>query len=320
MRLNSTITLTVDVAEWLRRSGKFDHVRSTDRGWISATCPFHNDVHPSFAVNEDSGAYRCLACGASGNFVQLVQYVERHDTLYDAEQSLIARFGRFVPDTTEPLVLDYGDPPEPETFLDALPDDYVDHSDWLAEQRGIDADTQARFDVGYASMRDAVAIPWHDEKGRIVVVKYRRAGEKMFWYEPRIVDGRLKRMLFGYYAAKDAPMIVVCEGEIDAMSVAQAGFAAVALGGAHLSREQALLLRDSAADEIVVMTDNDEAGRKAASKITDALVGHKRVSNVDWSPANDCKDANDVLRLHGAERITMLIDMRTLVGPTLTFD
>jgi hypothetical protein len=37
--------------------------------WRSARCPFHDDNHPSLRVNVDTGAFRCMACGAHGGDV-----------------------------------------------------------------------------------------------------------------------------------------------------------------------------------------------------------------------------------------------------------
>lgn len=39
------------------------------RPWRSALCPFHNDTRPSLRVNVDTGAYKCMACGAKGGDV-----------------------------------------------------------------------------------------------------------------------------------------------------------------------------------------------------------------------------------------------------------
>ena len=45
-------------------------VRLIGRGhWRSALCPFHNDSRPSLRVNVETGAYRCMACGAKGGDV-----------------------------------------------------------------------------------------------------------------------------------------------------------------------------------------------------------------------------------------------------------
>lgn len=37
--------------------------------WRSAVCPFHDDTHPSLRVHVETGAYRCMACGAHGGDV-----------------------------------------------------------------------------------------------------------------------------------------------------------------------------------------------------------------------------------------------------------
>jgi DNA primase len=37
--------------------------------WRNALCPFHKDTRPSLRVHLDSGAFRCLACGAHGGDV-----------------------------------------------------------------------------------------------------------------------------------------------------------------------------------------------------------------------------------------------------------
>lgn len=37
--------------------------------WRSALCPFHPDNFPSLRVHVESGAFRCMACGARGGDV-----------------------------------------------------------------------------------------------------------------------------------------------------------------------------------------------------------------------------------------------------------
>lgn len=45
--------------------------------WKSAICPFHKDSHPSLRVLIENGAFRCMACGASGGDV-LAFHMKRH--------------------------------------------------------------------------------------------------------------------------------------------------------------------------------------------------------------------------------------------------
>jgi len=42
----------------------------TGRGeWRDALCPFHNDTRPSLRLRTDTGAFRCMVCGAHGGDV-----------------------------------------------------------------------------------------------------------------------------------------------------------------------------------------------------------------------------------------------------------
>jgi len=37
--------------------------------WRNALCPFHRDTKPSLRVKADTGAFRCMVCGARGGDV-----------------------------------------------------------------------------------------------------------------------------------------------------------------------------------------------------------------------------------------------------------
>lgn len=53
-------------------------LRLVGRGrWRSVVCPFHDDARPSLRVNVDTGAYKCMACGAKGGDV-LAFHRQRH--------------------------------------------------------------------------------------------------------------------------------------------------------------------------------------------------------------------------------------------------
>lgn len=58
--------LLPDPATYFERAG----LALVGRGqWRSAVCPFHDDSHPSLRVNTQTGAFRCMACGAKGGDV-----------------------------------------------------------------------------------------------------------------------------------------------------------------------------------------------------------------------------------------------------------
>lgn len=58
--------------------------------WRNAICPFHSDTHPSLRVRIDSGAFRCMVCGAHGGDV-LAFHMQRHGLRFiEAAKSLDA--------------------------------------------------------------------------------------------------------------------------------------------------------------------------------------------------------------------------------------
>ncbi len=45
--------------------------------WKNAVCPFHQDTRPSLRVRLDTGAFRCMVCGAHGGDV-LAFHMQRY--------------------------------------------------------------------------------------------------------------------------------------------------------------------------------------------------------------------------------------------------
>jgi hypothetical protein len=47
-----------------------ENLKLVGRGiWRSALCPFHQDHRPSLRVNMQTGAFKCMSCGAHGGDV-----------------------------------------------------------------------------------------------------------------------------------------------------------------------------------------------------------------------------------------------------------
>jgi DNA primase len=62
--------------------------------WRSAVCPFHRDTRPSLRVLAERGAFRCMACGASGCDVLAFHMRLRKMDFVTAAQALGAWGGR----------------------------------------------------------------------------------------------------------------------------------------------------------------------------------------------------------------------------------
>src|SRR5690606_861507 len=55
-----------------------EDIPDTDK-WISVLCPYHSEEKPSARVNGHLGAFKCLACGVSGDCLKLLRKEENLD-------------------------------------------------------------------------------------------------------------------------------------------------------------------------------------------------------------------------------------------------
>lgn len=62
-------------------ASEIDGLQEYRNGWAWGHCPFHADSNPSFTVNLDTGAFRCMSssCGVSGS--NIVSFVSQRDGL-----------------------------------------------------------------------------------------------------------------------------------------------------------------------------------------------------------------------------------------------
>lgn len=106
--------------------------------------------------------------------------------------------------------------------------------------------------------------------------------------------------------------LIITEGEIDALSVAQASmerydkiYPVISLRSASTTKD--LLTERSwirSFQEVVLWFDDDDPGREATQKAL-KIIGYDKCKVV--KPVKDCKDANDVLRTLGYEKLNQAI-------------
>jgi len=178
----------------------------------------------------------------------------------------------------------------------------VDHRHPYLSQRGIDGQTaecfQAGFYGGVGMMHKRVVIAIHNQRGQLVA------------YVGRAIDGREPRYkfppgfqksleLFNLHRAlrSKSPQVIVVEGFFDCMRVHQAGFpSVVALMGASLSRAQLQLLLDHF-EQVVLMLDGDETGRRA-SRLIAAQPGRQMTLRVVEVPKGQQPDQLTAMEIH----------------------
>ncbi len=118
-----------------------------------ACCPFHSEKTPSFWVSPDKQFYHCFGCGAHGTVIGFLMQYEKLEFL-DAVADLAQRAGLELPREAERGRSDSGgDGYELLTraarFYEQNLADNLRARDY-AKVRGIDAQSEARFGLGYA--------------------------------------------------------------------------------------------------------------------------------------------------------------------------
>ena len=262
----------------------------------------------------DSGMkWKCQACGKGGDLFDLIGVI--YHTTDAAEQFRMAReiYGgaiqsaparEYVPQTTRARENVRKSQHTAQHTHEAHADfsHYIESSRAALKNsleavaylqgRGISETTAARARLGY------------DERTRSIVIPYDRNGG---YYTTRTIEGKAYRKpkteeagpqpLYNradLHNAANAPIFVL-EGEIDAISVIEAGGHAVALCGAKNGRKLLQEIEQNpASGPLILSLDNDEAGLTASAEIG-AELAQMGVNFITANIAGAYKDANEAL-------------------------
>lgn len=183
--------------------------------------------------------------------------------------------------------------------------------DWFASRK-ISASTLIHFRIseGVEYMpqiqREINTIQFnYFENDDLVNIKY-RDGKKNF----KMVS-EAKLIFYNIDAVRGCNEVIICEGEMDALSFHEAGFRNVISvpNGATIGRNNLTYL-DNCVDyfldetEFIIATDNDVAG----NDLREELVRRLGVENCYKVTFNDCKDANECLIKYGREGIRQALE------------
>lgn len=189
-------------------------------------------------------------------------------------------------------------------------------------ERMISEKTLWRNAVMQLSGNQSVIALTYRQNGRLVGCKYRSMG-KRFWQEKGT-----EKILYGLDDIQEANEIIIVEGEVDKLSVEEAGFCnCVSVpGGAPQkvsAKELPSLDKDTAyhylwnckeyldkASRIILATDGDSPGQALAEELARRL-GKERCWRVSWPKKEDSscfKDANEVLKNLGADALREVIE------------
>src|SRR5215831_11496246 len=294
-------------------------------------CPFHNEKTPSFTVSEDKGFFHCFGCGAHGD---VVGFVMRSEGLAfpEAVERLAGEAGLPVPAST----------PEErsrEQRRATLHSAVEAAAAWFEQQlrapagragldylrrRGLQEETIARFRLGFApdswsALKDALAKAGIGEALMLeagLIVRAEDGSRTYDRFRGRVmfpITDRRGRLLYGLAqasrAAREGGEIVVCEGYMDVIALAEAGFAgAVAPLGTALTEDQMVELWRFAAEPILCF-DGDAAGQRAAARAVErALPLLQPGKSLRFAVLPPGEDPDSLIRSQGEAAMREVLD------------
>ena len=162
----------------------------------------------------------------------------------------------------------------------------------------------------YDTFRQRLMFPVIDVRGNVIGFSGRILGdgEPKYMNSPETLVFNKSRNLFALNLAKKSKSgyIILSEGNIDVVSLHQAGFdSAVASLGTSLTPEQARLI-SRYTGEVIIAYDNDGAGIKAAQRAIGIL--EKLELKVKVLRLSGAKDPDEYIKLKGAEAFRSLLE------------
>lgn len=253
--------------------------------WL-VLCPVHHDSNASCCINVRKGKYICYSCGARGSLDSLAaQMSVPMSVSFNAGD--IRRQLNGVKRQNVPAMRSI-----PETWLDQF---HWQHTHPYWEERGVEPRTARRWKLGFDRGRNAVTIPMRALNGDLMGVIHRFIGEDAKGDRYRYPKGfKISIHLFGAHlcAGKELDNIVVTEGSIDAILMAQEGYHAVALLGKILHPHQLTIMGKLDSGAITLMLDNDDDGREATRLAAGKLFSNGHIVRI--AKESKYKDAGEM--------------------------
>jgi DNA primase len=159
----------------------------------------------------------------------------------------------------------------------------------------------------YDRFRGRIMFPIHNDVGEVIAfsgrVLEKEAEGAKYLNSPETPLFRKGRVLFGLHKTKrgliEANCAIVCEGQLDLITVFEAGITnVVAPQGTAFTEDQARILKRFVS-EVVLCFDADTAGHKAAERSLDALLQNNLIVRVAEMPAGE--DPDSMIRHRGKD-------------------
>lgn len=255
-------------------------------------CPFcGGDGHDknTFSINLKTGMFKCFraSCGRQGHFVQMAREFS--------------------------YPLDFQNPGKNKTIYRPLPQKEIkvrDPAVVYLESRGISREITKRYQITTRKdMPNVLAFPFYDQDGVLRFVKYRKTDfdksrdKNKEWCEKDTMP-----ILFGMKQCVDFGTLVVTEGQIDSLTLAECGIPNAvsvptgAKGFTWLEHCWDWVLKFK---EVIVFGDCENGKITIADELSQRLPMPVKVTQTEDYFGE--KDANDILRRYGKEAVVSAV-------------
>jgi DNA primase len=244
-------------------------------------CPYHSNTRtPAGEVSKESGLFFCFGCQTTKNLTELVMHVSgrtyfealRYIKSKEKESDISAVVNKAL--YAKPDFIQYDEVLIKRLNVQALESPRAIR---YFEGRKITKESIAKFGLGYSEKQDSVTIPIHSPDGMTIGFVARTVEGKDFKNTPGLPKSKV---LFNLHRIKNSATVYVVESSFDAIRLDQVGFPAVATLGANVSVSQIELLKRYF-NNIVLIADNDEAGKIMSEKLVEKLGSQITIINID---------------------------------------
>lgn len=253
----------------------------------------------TFSINMKTGQFKCLreSCSATGNMVTLAK---------DFNFKLSGDFGEYIHPTKQFRKLKTPDAP-------IVP---KDPAIAYLESRGISSETAKQYEITVQNGHENVLVfPFYDEKGKMQFVKYRKTDfDKEKDKAKEWCESNCKPILFGMKQCVDFHQLVITEGQLDSLSVAEAGIknaVSVPTGAKGFTWVPYCWDWVRKFEEIVVFGDYEKEHVTLLEEIKSRFPNKIRVVQPD--DYQNCKDANELLQKHGKDAVKLAVEHAELL-------
>ena len=170
----------------------------------------------------------------------------------------------------------------------------------------------------YDKFRDRIMFPIHDRRGRVIAFGGRAMSDDgpKYLNSPETTLYHKSKELYGLYLARQRAgrldNIIVVEGYMDVVALAQFGFKNVVATSGTATTELQVEILYRAADTVIYCFDGDKAGRKAAWRAMEATLPRLREGlQAKFLFLPEGEDPDSMVRKHGEEVFAQQLEAAT---------